>query len=194
MVTKKRKEGYNIEMVRAAIHDVRVNNMSIRGSARLHNIPESTLRDRLRDTRGADVKMGGPTIFTSTEEAELAEHCMKMADRGYGYAKWQILELAANMSKAKDKDFTPTKHWFYGFIKRNPQVKMIKAKKREQARNHITPEILDSYFSELKYIMELNNLLNQPSKIWNVDETGISLDHSPPKILSRYGTKPFSVT
>lgn len=37
-------------------------------------------------------------------------------------------------------------------------------------------------------------MLNKPSKIWNVDETGISLYHSPPKVLSRRGGQPFSIT
>jgi hypothetical protein len=44
--------------------------------------------------------MGGPTIFTPNQEARLAQHCIYMADRGYGYARWQILEIAGNMSKA----------------------------------------------------------------------------------------------
>jgi hypothetical protein len=41
--------------------DVQLNNLSIRGSAKLHNIPESTLRGRLSDPRGVNVRMGGPT-------------------------------------------------------------------------------------------------------------------------------------
>jgi hypothetical protein len=36
--------------------------------------------------------------------------------------------------------------------------------------------------------------MNQPGKVWNVDESGISLDHTPPKVLSRCGYQPYSVT
>ena len=37
--------------------------------------------------------------------------------------------------------------------------------------------------------------MNSASNIWNIDETGISLDHNnPPKILARRGTSPHSVT
>ena len=44
--------------------------MTIRGSARLHNVPESTLRRRLGDTRDADEwKVGGPTYFSPSQEA-----------------------------------------------------------------------------------------------------------------------------
>ncbi|KAH3771506.1 hypothetical protein DPMN_172828 [Dreissena polymorpha] len=65
----------------------------------------------------------------------------------------------------------PTKHWFSGFLKRFPDVKMVHPKKREKARDS-----------------------NKPKHIWNVDETGLSLDHNPPKILAKVGINPHCVT
>ena len=138
MVPKKKIQNYTADAMREAMDDVQLNNLSIRGSAKLHNIPESTLRGRLSDPRGVNVMMGGPTIFTPNQEARLAQHCIYMADRGYGYARWQILEIAGNMSKAKGMNFKLTKHWFYGFLKRNPQVKMVNPKKRESQEFHNT--------------------------------------------------------
>lgn len=191
---KKSERGYSEEMVRAALDDVEMKNITIRGSARLHGIPESTLRRRLRDPRGENVNMGGPTIFTKSEETQLAQHCIEMAERGYGYTRWQIIEIARNMSTAKEKNLTPTKHWFYSFLGRFPQVKMVQPKKREKVRSDVTNLSISTYFTELKQILDTYNLLNQPAKIWNVDETGISLDHTPPKVLSMRGCQPFSVT
>ena len=187
MVPKKKIQDYTADAMREAIDDAQLNILSIRGSAKLHNIPESTLRGRLSDPRGVNVRMGGPTIFTPNQEARLAQHCNYMADRGYGYARWQILEIAGNMSKAKGMNFKLTKHWFYGFLKINPQAKMVNPKKREKVRSFITPAIVTSYFTELKQVLERYNLMNQPGKVWNVDESGISLDHTPPKVLSRCG-------
>jgi hypothetical protein len=187
MVPKKKIQDYTADAMREAMDDVQLNNLSIRCSAKLHNIPESTLRGRLSDPRGVNVRMGGPTIFTPNQEARLAQHCNYMADRGYGYARWQILEIAGNMSKAKGMNFKLTKHWFYGFLKINPQAKMVNPKKREKVRSFITPAIVTSYFTELKQVLERYNLMNQPGKVWNVDESGISLDHTPPKVLSRCG-------
>lgn len=68
MVPKKKIQDYTADAMREAMDDVQLNNLSIRGSAKLHNIPESTLRGRLSDPRGVNVRMGGPTIFTPNQE------------------------------------------------------------------------------------------------------------------------------
>jgi len=68
--------------------------------------------------------MGAPTYFTMSEESQLAQHCVDMADKRYGYCKWQIMEPAHNMATLKGINITPTKHWFYGYLSRFPQVKI----------------------------------------------------------------------
>jgi hypothetical protein len=38
------------------------------------------------DSRAAEEwKMGAPAYFTMSEESQLAQHCVDMADKGYGY-------------------------------------------------------------------------------------------------------------
>lgn len=195
MSEKKKKPGYTVEMVKAACDDVILNGRTIRGSAKIHNVPESTLRRRLGSDRTAEEwKMGAPSYFSMAEESQLAQHCIGMAERGYGYTRWQIIEMAKGMASLKGCTFCPTKHWFYGFLGRFPQIKMVKPKKREKVRNDVTPANITTYFTELKHILDHYELINQPAKIWNVDETGISLDHSPPKVLFRRGSQPHSVT
>ena len=195
MSTKKKNPQYTVEMMKAACDYGLLNSFTIRGSAKLHGVPESTLRRRLGDSRAAEEwKMGAPTYFTMSEESQLAQHCVDIADKGYGYCKWQIMELAHNMETVKGTNMTPTKHSFYGYLSRFPQVKMVKPKKREKVRNDVSSDNITNYFTALKQVLDQYNLANQSAKIWNVDETGISLDHSPPKILSRRGGQPFSVT
>jgi len=50
-------------------------------------------------------------------------------------------------------------------------------------------EALDSYFRELKCIFDEHKLLNKPENIYNVDETGMPLDHPAPCILAKKGQK-----
>jgi len=41
------------------------------------------------------------------------------------------------------------------------------------------------YFEMLKSVMIKHNFLNNPSQIYNVDETGMPLDHGHPKLLGK---------
>jgi len=43
------------------------------------------------------------------------------------------------------------------------------------------------YFEMLKAVMVKHNFLNNPSQIYNVDETGIPLDHRQPKVIAKRG-------
>ena len=181
-------------MMKAAYSDVKEKGMAIRGSARLHGVPESTLRWRLTKS-DEDVKRGGPTFFTRAQEQMLAEHCVSMAHLGYGFTRWQVLEMAKNMSDAIGKPCELTKHWFYGFLRRFPDLKMTHPKKREQARDAaVSEKMLENYFTELNNTLDKYDLKNKPEMIWNVDETGISLEHNPPKVLAKAGSNPHCVT
>ena len=42
---------------------------------------------------------------------------------------------------------------------------------------------LDNYFLELKSILDVNNLGGKPGQIYNMDDTGIPLDHHSPRVL-----------
>ena len=52
-------------------------------------------------------------------------------------------------------------------------------------------QALDSYYRELTSILDINNLHDKPENIYNVDETGMPLDHWAPRILAKKGLKKF---
>ena len=45
------------------------------------------------------------------------------------------------------------------------------------------------YFSELKQVLDENQLQEKPHTIWNMDETGMQLDHTPGKIVAQKGAE-----
>ena len=55
--------------------------------------------------------------------------------------------------------------------------------------NCLNKKTIDSYFDLLEDTLTENNLLSSPGQIYNVDETGIPLDHRPPKIVTKRGSK-----
>ncbi|CAC5359975.1 unnamed protein product [Mytilus coruscus] len=81
----------------------------------------SSAFDIIQNTEVADLRMGGPTIFTPAEEAELAIHCIAMADKGYGYIYagklWKLLQKClgqrieiSNLQNIGFMDFYPEIH------------------------------------------------------------------------------------
>ncbi|KAJ8320728.1 hypothetical protein KUTeg_002315 [Tegillarca granosa] len=97
MVTATSEMDKEFEALRNVYNTVKRTGDSIRKSAKMFGIPESTLRSRLKNPDLFDSKVGHPTIFTKAEETQLAEHCKNMASLGYGYCMYQVLELASRI-------------------------------------------------------------------------------------------------
>ena len=68
-------------------------------------------------------------------------------------------------------------------MKRHPDIKVAKPTKKDLARTNIEPETIEKYFDELAIDMDEAGVKNKPIHIWNLDETGISRDHNPPKVI-----------
>lgn len=73
------------------------------------------------------------------------------------------------------KDNKPGNKWFHGFIKRNPQVKVRKARPFEKKRAKISKDDVDAWFDDFEDFLAAKNLANEPSQIWNCDETGFDM-------------------
>jgi len=79
--------------------------------------------------------------------------------------------------------------WFRHFIERQPHLALRKsdhtafvcmdAMKRK--------EELDNYFITLKSVLVDNNLLDRPECIYNVDESGVPLEHRSPLLITKRG-------
>ena len=173
--------------------------MSVYRAARLYSVPESTLRDRTRCNVGLDAKPGPDRIFTVDEEKQFVEHVKYMADIGYGYTKSTIQYMASDFARSIGKGVKSEKslsdNWFYGFLKRWSDLKMAKPQKLQISRaKSASQEVIDTYFSELGKVMRDNNLMEAPQRIYNIDETGISTEHAPPKIICSKESNPQAVT
>ena len=72
----------------------------------------------------------------------------------------------------------------YSFKLRNPDITLAKFQKLSLVRAECTSkEVLDRYFDLLGSVISTSNLIDKRSNIWNIDETGIVMEHSPRNIL-----------
>ena len=75
-------------------------------------------------------------------------------------------------------------------MERHPNLSLRSCDALSRVRaNADTKENMDHYFSFLKETLLDNNLLDKPSYIYNMDETGMPLDHKQPKRIAPKGMR-----
>ncbi|KAJ8311237.1 hypothetical protein KUTeg_011194 [Tegillarca granosa] len=111
-----------------------------------------------------------------------------MAEIGYGYTRRETLNLASDYAVHlgyRDQDHPLSFRWLKNFLSRWPAMKVQKPRELEAVRAKCTSEeVIDRYFKELKTILDKYNLNDQPGRIFNVDEKGITTDYKPPNVVA----------
>lgn len=129
--------------------------MPVKRAAKRYNIPVTTLRDRVLGKINPETLSSGKVpLFTMLEEAKLAEHFKTIASYGYGYTRQESVDLASDFAYQLGKwtkDHPLTLKWIRGFLKRWPELRVLKPRGLEYARAKLASEsALSSYFDNLK--------------------------------------------
>ncbi|CAG2188273.1 unnamed protein product [Mytilus edulis] len=178
---------------------VKNNEMSQRKAALQFNVPRQTLRDRITGKISPDcVTTGRAPVFSLEEEARIVEHVKSMASYGYGYTRQEVTDLATDFAhtiKIKPRSEEFTLRWFEGFIKRWPELRVVKPRSLEILRAKCgSVANVEKYFASLTEVVLKYNLQDKPHLIFNVDEKGITLNHKPPNVVSGIECTTSSVT
>ena len=189
---------YHAENLIKAFEDVTSKGLSVSSSARLHDVPEQTLRDRVKgNVDPFDFRR--ETLFTKEEEEGLVEHLEALAQLGYGATNQKVQDLAGELAHALGKKVSPkpmSKCWRFAFLKRwGDRIKSIRPRALDTNRaKSATPEKVDMYFSNLETTLRKYDLQHKPQFIYNLDETGIHPEHRPPNVIAPLHGKTQSVT
>lgn len=171
--------------------------MSVHGASKQYAVPLQTLRDRVIGKVDPDcVATGHPPVFSIEEEARISTHLTDVAQYGYGYTRSEVALLATDFGKQLGKvEKTLTRSWICGFLGRWPELKVLRPRSLEIARAKSASEpIVTKYFEELAAIVQKYDLGDKPHLIFNVDEKGVSPNHTPPHIIGVKGQQPPAVT
>ena len=85
----------------AAIEAVK-NDQGVTAAAKLHNVPKSTLHDRMYSRRGT--KPGSRPYLTAMEESKLTHFLVTTYNAGYGKAWAEVKMVAENTCQSREKE------------------------------------------------------------------------------------------
>lgn len=167
------------------------NGATISESARKFGIPRSTLSEKHSGRLPTEHRMGPPTVLTSEEESLLEKWIFHVAKAGFPVSKDQLLDsvqVLLNKSKRETvfTDNRPGRKWYQAFIRRHPLVVEKECQNLTSARANVTEEGLRRWFDEVhRYLRDTGNadILNDPSRIYNMDESGFYLNPKPGKVI-----------
>ena len=178
------------ESMLAAMKSVIDNGMSVRQAAQLHGVPKSTLGDRISGRVLPGTTSGPPTYLTCEEEEELVTFLCRAAQIGHGRTRQEVITIVEQVLSSRGNTRTVTTGWWASFIGRHPRLALRTPATLSLARASASDRgILDNYFDELESTLGVNDLMDQPCLIFNMDETGMPLNPKPPKIVTWKGHK-----
>lgn len=173
--------------------------MGIREACRVYGVPKTTVHDRLSAKVAANKKpkVGPDPVLGVEGEERLKNWILEMAKCGFPIYKKDLLESVSKIIrdtglKNPFKDGMPGDTWYYGFLRRHPEVSVREPEGINNARAAITETRIRSWFTELKdYIKSINalDIFEDPDRIFNGDETGFSLCPKSGKVLGPRGYK-----
>ncbi|XP_062586712.1 uncharacterized protein LOC134248318 [Saccostrea cucullata] len=184
-VTNKRKRCYSPSALVRAYQAVKQDGVPVYRAAKEHAVPLTTLRDRVDNKVDIDCTKTGPEpLLSQFEEAKLVNHLKELASVSYGYTMAEVLSMATDYSihlgKKHIKEKSLSMQWFYSFMGRWPELRVVKPSSLSELRAKCASETsIRSYFCKLESILDKYNLKDKPHLIYNIDEKGMNTEFKP---------------
>ena len=111
----------------------------------------------------------------------MANWLKEMAERVIELKPHEFMDFIQNVVRKEKRetsfrDERPWYDWNYAFLERNSQIVQIKNETPlESSRAKLTKESTDKWYNNFKDFLNARDLLNNPGRIYNADETGFSL-------------------
>lgn len=181
---------YDQDNLKKALDAVRNGQMSVRKAASSFKVPKSTIGDRISGRKPDPLQLGSKPVIPAEIEKSIADRAMDLAAQGFGIGRRQLIARTATVCKdlklqTPFKNGIPGKDWWDGFKRRNPTVVLRRPEKLSTVRSRMLNAVtVGNYMKELKGFSNLN-----PTSIWNMDETGINMEHQPTRVVARQGSK-----
>ena len=177
--------------------------MSIRAAGRKYGIPEATLRHKKTGYHPVSKKMGPGTVLTDAEEDILVAYIKGSLRRAQPVTRKNIFDAVSTILRTEReggiKRKTPTnfqdaprRKWWRLFRQRHPEITYRTPETLTSNRKNISKNVIQQWFADAQsYFADEGHLdaLNDPSRQFNIDESGFSLSPKQGKVIGIKGEK-----
>ena len=194
--TKNNFKKYTVDAMKNAIEAVR-RGASVSYASKQYGIPRVTLMYKVKGKYDVDCRMGPDTVLKAEEETLLVTWLFTIADAGFPATRLQLLDsVQILMEKLKRpnvfKNNRPGQKWYQCFLRRHPELAERLAQNLTKSRADVSEEKLRKWFEEIQQYLKsknLENVLEDPSRIFNCDESAFFLAPKGIKCLVKKGDK-----
>lgn len=187
---------YPEEQMNLAVDAVR-KGMPVATAAKRFSVPRITLMYKAKGKTPQHRRMGPDTVLKKEEENLLVQWILTMAKAGFPLTKTELLDSVQHLiQELKRKNpfvhNRPGKTWYNAFIKRHPNIGIRMAQNLTSSRAAVKEEALKRWYKEVDEYLTENNfkaILEQPARVFNLDETAFFLNPKGNKVLVLKGEK-----
>ena len=202
MAPPNKRKAWDKDNMNRAVEAVVSKEMGYLKAARYFCVPQTTLERYVKQRResGSEevtTKLGRKPVFPPDLESDLVRHCLLMEERFFGVTRADLRRLAYRLAvannirnKFNDKSESAGKKWLQGFLKRHASTLSVRipqgiAMSRVKS---FSEENVNNFFNVLE--PELQKINFNPNRIYNCDETGISIvQHRNTKVIALKGKR-----
>lgn len=129
-------------------------------------------------------------VFSPDEEQVLVKYLTKACNMHYGLTRHEVMVLAYEFAKSLRKKYPDSwdtnkkagLKWLTDFLKHYPlSLRKPRATSIARAIGFNKP-VVQAFFEKYKEVLKKHNF--EPQSIYNMDESGLSTVHNPPKVIA----------
>ena len=193
---KTRRGDYGVDNINSAVAKVRSGEMSKRKAEVVYGVPRKTLTRHLQGLVKCPGTLGRfKTVLNVEFEKALTEHAVHLQQMLFGLTTADFRKLAFDVAEKLNIEHPFNKEnkkagrdWLSGFLNRHPELAVRHPEPTSMSRAvGFNKPSVDKFFNILKAELQKNNVT--ADRLWNADETGLTVVHRPGKIMAKSGVK-----
>ena len=180
-----------------ALNEFAEDKHSLRQISRAWGIPKSTLQRRVTGkVMHCEHASGRHSALPNDVENELCSYLKDLSKRGFPLRSMEVRSLVYQFAVkhgysgiGSKKTMTAGRFWFKRYMERHPELSLLKPEGLSVAwAMGCNKEVVTKWFEMYHDTLKKLGIADNPSHIWNCDETGLQSVFVPSKVVAEKGS------